>query len=184
MEQTVIEMNDVPALHSDGSTLLPPMKVKKRSKRCQCPVRSFITLAIVIIIGVGICMMMLHDAPSNKSLKPADEINVKTLDSEMDVMAESDLNKPLKRTHREDIFGMYNLTYLDGHNQINFDAFNQRVSDFVHTAKAIEESLTAYSQNQTMLRRELMRIIHQLEYDIKNCLEDLRNLQTSLLSTD
>ena len=70
----------------------------------------------------------------------------------------------------------FNLTYFDEHGKINFDAFDQGVLDFVHDAKTIEKMLTACPHTQTiMLHRELMHIIHQLDYDVHNGIRKLKN---------
>jgi prenyltransferase beta subunit len=89
----------------------------------------------------------------------------------------------LKRTHRVDSLGDTNLTYFDEHGQINFDAFSQHISDFLQTVRTVKESLDAHSHTQTiMFRRELIRIMYRLEYDVLNGIEDLRSLQTGKIN--
>ena len=176
-------MGDTPILPNGSSTLLPPIRVKGRSKFCQQTpqVTIPILLAIVMLISGGLCMMVLHHVPC-KSLKSTAEISsIPTHNSEVDTGTNSSFNKSQKRTHRDDALGAYNLSYFDEHDKINFDAFNQSISNFLLIAERVEESLSVYLKSQTfMLHRELMGIIHQLEYDVQNGLKDLRNLQTRI----
>lgn len=152
-------MDDIPVPPKGSSTLFPPIKLKGRSKFCQCTPQSLlpVALAIFMLIGGGICMMVLQPC---KSLTSAVEKNsVPTHSSEVNRCINSNFNKPLKRTHRDDPLGAYELSYPNN-NKINFDAFNQSISDFILIAETVEESLAAYSQTQTiMLHKELMRII-------------------------
>ena len=164
MEPTIIEMDDTSTVSSGGSTSSSPMQLIRRYRRAS------LILLIGILIAGGMYTILL---PS----KSADEIcSNLTSDPEISINSNtaSNFDKPLKRTHRTDILGDTNLTYFDENGQINFDAFNQRISDFLFIVKAVEES-----HNQTiMFRRELMRIIHQLEYDVQNSIKDLKELQT------
>ena len=157
-------MDDTSTVSSGGSTSSSPMQLIRRYQR------ALLILLIGMLIAGGMYTILL---PS----KSADEIcsNV-TSDPKININSNtaSDFNKPLKRTHRIDSLGDTNLTYFDENGQINFDAFNQHISDFLCIVKAVEES-----HNQTiMFRRELMRIMHQLEYDVQNSMEDIKKLQT------
>ena len=174
MEPTVIEMDDTSTISSGGSTSLPPMQEMRRR---QC---ASLILIIGMLIAGGMCIILLP----NKSLQSADEIcNNLTSDPKINVNSHttSNFDKPLKRTHRTDSLGDTNLTYFDENGQINFDAFNQHISDLIHVVKAVEELLGAHSYAQTIVfRRELIHIMHQLEYDVQNSIEDLKNLQTRI----
>ena len=81
----------------------------------------------------------------SKLLQSADEIcSNLTSDPKININSNtaSNFDKPLKRTHRIDRLGDTNLTYFDENGQINFDAFNQRISDFLFIAKAASGRVT------------------------------------------
>jgi hypothetical protein len=175
MEPTVIEVDDSLALSSGGSPSLSPVQ---GTRRYQCRP---LVLIIGMLIAGGMCVILLP----TKSLQSADEIycNQTINDSKINVNINSNFNQPLKRTHRVDSLGDTNLTYFDENGRINFDAFNHHISEFLQTVKTVEESLDAYSHTQTiMVRRELIRIMYQLEYDVQSSTKDLRNLQTRLIN--
>ena len=173
MEPTVVEMNDTPTLSDSGSTFLRPKDV---IRRCQhTPYCRLLTIGMLIAGGIFVIIILLR----SKSHQSADVIP--TNDPKISMNTNSEVNKPLQRTHRLDILGDVNLTYYDENGKINFDAFDQGVLDFVHVAKMIEKLLTASPHTQTIvLRRELMRIIHQLEYDVHNGTRKLKNFVAKL----
>ena len=154
-------MDDTSTVSSGGLTSSSPMQLIRRYQR-----------ALLILIAGGMYTILL---PS----KSADEIcSNLTSDPKININSNtaSNVDKLLKRTHRTDSLGDTNLTYFDENGQINFDAFNQRISDFLCIVKAVEES-----HNQTiMFRRELMRIMHQLEYDVQNSIEDLKIIDNNI----
>ena len=166
-------MNDTPSLSDSGSTFLLPKDV---IRRCQhTPYCRLLTIAMLIAGGICVIIVLFP----RESLQSVDVIP--TNDPKISINTNSEVNKPLHRTHRLDILGDVNLTYFDENGKINFDAFDQGVLDFVHLAKTIEKLLTAYPHTQAiMLQRELMRTIHQLEYDVHNGTRKLKNFAAEL----
>lgn len=165
-----IEMDDIPTKSNKGPMLLPPVKV---ARHCQRPPYWVITIGMLIVGGLLLLSMVRQSVDDSSS--PTNNT------PEVTVNTNSDLAKPLKRTHRIDTLGNTNLTHFDEHGRIDFDTFKQSVSDFVNMIKSIENLLTAYPLTQRiMARRELMRIIYQFEYDVHNGIKDLRNLQAKL----